>query len=495
MKTTPILLLLLVCSAAITQPVRRVDSLMTALYKLNQFSGSILVAQNGKPLYNKSFGKENRSGSVYTLGSVSKTLTSTAILQLKERNLLQLDAEVASYLNGFPFPGITLRHLLTHTSGLPDYNVYEAEMQQRPDKVFSNADVIPSLIRWKKPLPFQPGDKWAYSNTNYSLLALVIEKVSGMSFEKYMQQHLFTPAGMAHTYFLTDNNVKLPNRVTNYEYPFLFSRKREAADSLKKNRWRAYNMSGFIGQGNVLTTTTDLLAFDQALYTGKLVSASSLREAFTPAVLNSGALANAASSIGKAFYGLGWFIMQDSAQGKIVWHSGGVPGGLSILLRNISKNQTVIAFDHHFGTNLYRHSMNAMNILTGQPLVNRKISLVRPFAFALTAKGPNAAMKTLEYLRRDTLRYYLSEDDMNELGLQLLYAATYTNHLAHALAVLKQNTIWFPEAFNTFDSYGEALAFTGNKKAAIQMYRKSLELNPNNKGGKEALEKLIKEEK
>lgn len=491
MKTAPFLLLLLVCTSGFAEPTRRVDSLMSTLYKLDQFSGSILVAENGKALYSKSFGPENQSGSVYTLGSVSKTLTATAILQLKEQNLVELDAKLANYLPDFPYPGITIRHLLTHTSSLPDYNLYEAEMEQKPGKIFSNADVIPSLINWKKSLPFQPGEKWSYSNTNYCLLALVIEKVSGMSFEKYMQKNIFAAAGMMHTSFLNEKDATFTDRVTNYEYPFLFSTKLEIADSLKKNRWRSYNMSGFVGQGNVMTTTADMLAFDQALYSGKLLSASSLREAFTPATLNNGNPANTQSSIGKAFYGLGWFIMQDSAQGKIVWHSGGVPGGLSILIRNISKNQTVIAFDNHFGTNLYRHGMNAMNILTGQPLVNRKISLVRPYAFALATSGPGAAMKMLEKLQLDTLTYVLNEDDMNELGLQLLYAATYKDHVVHALIILKQNTIWFPEAFNTFDSYGEALAFTGNKTEAITMYRKSLELNPNNKGGKEALEKLM----
>lgn len=490
MKIAPLCLLLLVCSLVVAQPARRIDSLLTTLSKLDQFSGSILVAENGKPIYNKSFGKENGTRLIYTLGSISKTLTATAILQLKEKNLLQLDAMVVSYLNSFPYTGITLRHLLTHTSGLPDYNLYEAETQQKPGKIFSNADIIPSLINWKKPLPFKPGEKWAYSNTNYCLLALVIEKVSGMSFENYMQKNIFAIAGMRHTSFLNDK-AKSKQRVINYEYPFLFSAKLEVADSLKKNRWRSYNMSGFAGQGNVMTTTADMLAFDQALYKGKLLSASVLREAFTPAILNSGNPANAQSSIGKAYYGLGWFIMQDSSQGKIVWHSGGVPGGLSIFIRNLSKRQTVIAFDNHFGTNLYRHGMNTMNILTGQALVNRKISLVRPYAYALAANGPDSAMKILERLRRDTINYYLSEDDMNELGLQLLYAATYKDHITHALSILKQNTIWFPEAFNTFDSYGEALAFIGNKSEAIKMYQKSLQLNPDNKGGKEALEKLM----
>ncbi len=491
MKTAPILLLLLACSNAIAQPAR-LDSLITTLHKLDQFSGSMLVAGNGKPVYSKSVGREARSGSVYTLGSVAKTLTSTAILQLKERNLLQLDTKVNVFLDSFPYPGITIRHLLTHTSGLPDYDLYEAEIKQKPGNIFTNADIIPSLIQWKKMLPFRPGEKWAYSNTNYCLLALVIEKVSGISFEKFIRENIFMAAGMKHSYFLNDKVLKFTDRVINYEYPFLFSTKREIADSLKKNRWRSYNMSGFVGQGNILTTTADMLAFDQALYSGKLLTVSSLQEAFTPAVLNNGYPANAQSGIGKAFYGLGWFIMQDSTQGKIVWHGGGVPGGLSIFLRNISKKHTVIAFDHQFGTNLYRHGMNAMNILTGQPLVNRKISLVRPYAFALAAGGPQAAMKILEKLQRDTIRYHLSEDDMNELGLQLLYAATYKKHLVHALALLKQNTLWFPEAFNTFDSYGEALAFTGNKTEAIRMYRRSLELNPDNKAGKEALEKLMR---
>jgi CubicO group peptidase (beta-lactamase class C family) len=493
MKSAYILcLLLLIGAMAFTQPAGRLDSLFTTLYKLDQFTGSVLVSEKGKTIYQQSFGADNQHKTVYTLGSIAKTLTSTAILRCKQTGLLNLDDPVSKHLPQFPYPSITIRHLLTHTSGLPDYNLYEQEMKQNPGKIFTNSDLIPALLTWNTPLKFQPGEKWQYSNTNYSLLALVIEKVSMRSFETYMQKNIFKRARMTQTYFQSDPlRTKDSNRTQNHEYPFLFSTNLEPSDSLQKNRWRSFNMSGFVGQGNIMTTTNDLLRFDEALYAGILLNPKSLEEAFTPYRLNNGEFVNAQSGIGKASYGLGWFIMTDSSAGKIVWHSGGVPGGLSIFLRNITHQNTVIAFDNHFGTNLYRHGMNAMNILTKQPLVNRKISLVRHYALVLSAKGPDYALAILNHFRADTTNYVLVEDDMNELGLQLLYAAKYKAHTEHALAVLKQNTIWFPDAFNTYDSYGEALAFTGDKQRAILMYKRSIELNPKNEGGKQALDRLL----
>jgi len=109
--------------------------------------------------------------------------------------------------------------------------------------------------------------------------------------------------------------------------------------------WRLYNASGFVGQGNIITTTRDLLKFDNSLYLGTILRPGTLAEAFTPTKLKNGMNANADVGMGKASYGLSWFIFEDTSIGKIVWHIGGQPGGLSIFVRNITKRQTVIMFD------------------------------------------------------------------------------------------------------------------------------------------------------
>lgn len=480
---------------------QQLDSFFNLLNNYHQINGNVLVAENGSILYKKSFGfasfenkVPNNENTRFTLGSVSKVFTSVAILQLKDKGKLKLDDPVIKYFSDFPYVDITIRNLLSHTSGLPDYDLYREQIEKNPNKIFSNTDVLPALEMWKKPLSSKPSEKWAYSNTNFFLLALLVEKLSGLDFQKYLRKFIFTPAKMNNTYFLTDSlRLKDNNRASNYEYPFLFSLTYQNVDSLKKYRWRLYNAGGFIGQGNIITTPDDLLKFDNILYSGKILKPSTLEEAFAPTKLKNGENASANIGLGKASYGLGWFIFEDTAAGKIVWHTGGVPGGLSIFLRNIIKRQTVIAFDNAFNRGLYENGINAMNILNEKSISNSKISLGREYSSVLINKGTDDSFCKLLELKADTSHYYLLEDDLNELGLQLLYAATFEKHVDLALEVLKLNILLFPDGWNTYDSYGEALAKIGKKDEAIFMYKKSIELNPQNDGGKRAIEKLLKE--
>jgi CubicO group peptidase (beta-lactamase class C family) len=473
--------------------------LFNSLYSYRQINGNVLIAEKGNIIYAKSFGYAdiekkipNNDGSEFTLASISKIFTSTAILQLRDKGKLKLDDHFVKYFPDFPYPEITIRNLLSHTSGLPDYDLYEEQINKNPDKIFSNKDILHSLKNWKEPLHFKAGEKWEYSNTNFCLLALLVEKLSGFEFKKYIQKYIFTPAKMNNTYFQTDVTNKTDiQKAINYEYPWLFSVKQENVDDLPKYRWRLYNASGFVGQGNIITTTEDLLKFDHALYLGKIIKPSTLVEAFKPTKLNTGENAYANIGLGKASYGLGWFILDDTTSGKIVWHTGGQPGGLGIFVRNITKMQTVIMFDNTFNKSLFGNGFKVMAILNDNPIKILKTSMIQDYGISLVEKGVDAAFCRLSELRADSTHYYLDEGDMNELGLQLLYAGKFEGHNELSLEVLKLNTLLFPLGFNTYDSYGEALAKLGKVKEAIFMYNKSLELNPKNEGGRKALNELL----
>jgi CubicO group peptidase (beta-lactamase class C family) len=479
---------------------QKLDSLFTSLYTYGQINGNVLVAENGLPIYQKSFGYSNiktktlnSENSGFSLASVSKVFTSTAILQLKEKGKLKLDDSVIKYFPDFPYPEITIRHLLTHTSGLPEIEIFRQQVKDNPNKVFTNKDLLPTLKNLKQPLSFKPNDNYQYTNANYILLALLVENISNSTFQEYLQKNIFSPAKMTNTYFQKDNSQKgNKNRVIDYDYPFLFSTELENVDSLKNYRVRMLNLSGFVGNGNIITTTTDLLKFDQELYGGKLLKQSSLKEAFTPNKLNNSQTVQTSLGGEKASYGLGWFILTDSSSGKIVGHTGGVPGALSILLRNIDKKQTAILFDNAFNKSLYKSGVNAMFVLNNKPISTPKQSLTKVYGSTLVDKGIDVAFIKLQELRDDSLHYYLNEEDMNDLGLQLLYAPTFSGHNELALEVLKQNTLLFPNSFNTYDSYGEALAKVGKKNEAVFMYRKSIKLNQDNEGGKKMLEELLK---
>ncbi|HQU82777.1 MAG TPA: serine hydrolase domain-containing protein [Pyrinomonadaceae bacterium] len=471
---------------------------------LNPINGNILVAENGKAIYKKSFGYAdfknkipNSETSRFNIASISKTFNAVAILQLKEKGKINIDDAVKKYLPEFRYADITIRHLLSHTSGLPDFDLYDELYEKEPLRIITNKDVMPFLDKWKEPLPFKPGEKWAYSNTNYNLLVLVVEKVSGQEFNSYLQENIFAKAKMSDTYTLEDfpHRRKDANRVVNHQLVRFYAETPVDIDNKIYPVFNqvSYRLSGLKGDGDIVTTTDDLLKYDQSLYSGILLKQATLDEAFTPTKLNNGELAETFMNLGKNYYGLGWFIFDDVSKGKIVWHTGGIPGSLSIFLRNISKNQTVILLDNAFSNGVYKNGVNAMHILNKTtPLLVAKRSIAREYGRTLVTKGVDSAFSKLIELQADTTNYNLDEDEMNQMGYDLFADTEIVGHQEKALEVLKLNALLFPKSWNVYDSYGEHLAKIGKKDEAIFMYRKSLELNPDSETGKKALEELLK---
>src|ERR1700744_528699 len=211
----------------------KIDSVFNVPYRKNSLNGNLLVADKGKIIYQRSFGyrdvaakQPNTAASAFGLASISKQVTSTAVLQLKEKGKLKLDDHFVKYFPDFPFPEITIRQMLTHTSGLPDYELFDKLIEKEPNHIFGNKDIIPALKVWSKGLNFKPGEEWSYSNMNYCLLALLIEKLSGETLQTYLEKNIFKPAGIHHTYIenmiLKTNN---PDRTVNYEPLTFYSNK------------------------------------------------------------------------------------------------------------------------------------------------------------------------------------------------------------------------------------------------------------------------------
>lgn len=485
-------------SMAQKNTAEQLDSLFQSMYHYGQMNGNVLAAENGHIVYKQSFGyadfagkRLNGDSSRFSIGSVSKIFTAIAILQLKEKAKLKLDDPLVKYLPGFRYPTITIRHLLSHTSGLPDYELYGKLVDKDPEKIFSNKDILPALQLWEKPLAFTPGEKWQYSNTNFSLLALVVAKLAQMPFPDYLTKHIFKPAKMLDTYVLTDT-MKLPddNRVINHQYGVLFDTVPQEVSRINKLRWRVYNLSGFIGQGNIVTSAKDLLKFDQALYGNKILNPATLEEALIPARLNNGEHCYTDIGLGKASYGLGWYIFADTSAGKIVWHGGGVPGAVAIYLRNITQKKAVIVLDNAFSEGIYQNGLNALNILGNKPIVPRKRSLTQIYGATLVKKGVDPAFCQLIQLRPDSAHYNLDESQMNLLAYQLLFEGTFEGHVQLAMEVFRINTLLFPTSYNVYDSYGEGLYENGNREEAILMYKKALEINPENPESNAALKRI-----
>ncbi|MCX6217172.1 serine hydrolase domain-containing protein [Spirosoma sp.] len=302
------------------------------------FSGVVLIADKGKPVYEKAFGYKQfetkdplTTSSVFELASVSKQFTAMTIMMLKQGGKLAYDDRIDKYISGLPYPGITIRHLLNHTSGLPDYqDVMDKHWDK--SKVANNADNISYLIKYHPAKLFEPGAKYTYSNTGYMLLASIAERASGQDFISFCRTRMFNPLGMTHTDIRTKAaKLKLPDVAWGHIY--VPEKKRYVqADSFPEFNYAIW-LGDRKGPGRISSTAEDLLKWDRALYSDKLVSQQTLRDAFTPAKLNDGSLSS---------YGFGWELSQSPKLGRLVWHDGDNPGYKTQIMRYIDADKTII---------------------------------------------------------------------------------------------------------------------------------------------------------
>src|SRR6185436_18601245 len=333
-----LLFILFVANNAFSQQ-EKLDSLFNAQ---KDFSGVVLIAENGKPVYHKAFGYREfetkillQKTDIFELASVSKQFTAMIIMMLKEKGKLNYDDSVSKYLQ-IPYKGITIRNLLTHTSGLPDY---QAIMDQYWDKskVAGNPDCIEYLNKYAPPKRFDPGEKYEYSNTGYMLLASIAEKASGRDFIEMCRKWIFRKLKMKSTDIRTLEEKKATK---NFAIGHMYVEERNKyvrADSFPSSNYTIW-LGNRKGPGRISSTATDLLKWDKALYTEKLIRQSTLQEAFTPMKLNDGSLSN---------YGFGWELRSDPSFGKIVQHNGDNPGYKTQIIRYLDKKKTIILLNNN----------------------------------------------------------------------------------------------------------------------------------------------------
>ncbi len=306
------------------------------------FNGSILIAKDGEVIYEKYSGKIDlrkkdslTSSAPLHIASTSKTFTSIAILRMVEEGRLALNDSVGKFFPGFPYSGVTVMMLLNHRSGLPNYLYFMSNNKWGilPNKKWNrqyatNQDVL-KMMYDKKPDPTgTPGSRFNYSNTNYLLLAMIIEKLSGKTFPLYMQQHIFTPLQMSNTFVFTlkDTLTATPsftNKNIYWEYDFL---------------------DATYGDKNIYTTPQDLLKWDQALYTEQVISKPMLDSAFAPYSFEKPSVHN---------YGLGWRLQILPNGKKIVYHFGKWHGSNAAFARLMDEKATIIILGNKFNRAIY----------------------------------------------------------------------------------------------------------------------------------------------
>ncbi|EJF10712.1 serine hydrolase [Pontibacter sp. BAB1700] len=319
---------------------KEVDSLFTHLHKRKGFNGTVLVTKYDQIIYRGAFGyadfktKDTLSTqTVFQLASVSKQFTAMAIMMLKERGKLSYDDSLQVYIPDFPYKGITVRQLLTHRSGLPNYTYFSEEFWPDRKVDLSNDDVLSMMAVHKPNIYYQPDRTFSYSNTGYALLASVVEKASGQPFAEFMREHIFEPLKMHDTYTFNHELVTQTGRVATGHIGGRRKRLPDYQDTV-------------LGDKGMYSTVEDLYKWDQALYTQKLVKRETLEEAFMP----TGKINKRAES-----YGFGFRLKQVESGDTVIYHGGLWHGFNTYFLRNPKDHSSIIVL-----SNLTNGSLNYM---------------------------------------------------------------------------------------------------------------------------------------
>ncbi|HEV2036586.1 MAG TPA: serine hydrolase domain-containing protein [Candidatus Dormibacteraeota bacterium] len=324
-------------------PITAIDHFISAQMQQQRFSGTVLIAQNGRILLDKGYGwadegqrLRNQPSTRFRIASITKQFTAMAILLLQEQGRLHVQDPICRYITGCPatWNTITIQHVLTHTSGIPEYAT--TLLMQQPA---SPAQLIAAFE--SEPLDFAPGAKFSYSNSGYVILGSIIEKLSGETYSEFLQQAIFRALHLSNTGY-DQNFPPLPEHATGYKQPWV------KADYV--------DMSVPFAAGALYSTVDDLYRWDAALFNRTFASSDSVTQMFTPQVTScdqGGTPCTAsecdAQRVNCYSYGYGWFLGQfpvDPQYVRVIWHSGGLPGFVSLNLYHPDQKLTLIVLSN-----------------------------------------------------------------------------------------------------------------------------------------------------
>ncbi len=310
-----------------------IESLAREAGEKGLFTGTWLYAENGLIVSKGAVGWRDpgnqlpvREDSLFDLASVSKHFTATAVMLLRKRGLLSLEDEITKFFPEIPYKGVTIRHLLNHTGGLPDYMEWVEKTAKEENTIPGNDIMVRFLCENGEEPSFAPGEKFEYSNTGYCLLAQIVEKASGVFFDDFMKKNIFEPAGMSATRLIHRRKDHLT--VENLAYGMVLDKNGRyiLPDDAEGSDHCVVPLDGVSGDGIVHTNIFDLLTWDRVQREEKLLSKEEQEMMYTPGKLNNGEDAGQDDEEGAVGYGFGWDIFSDPEYGRIIAHSGGWPG-------------------------------------------------------------------------------------------------------------------------------------------------------------------------
>ena len=454
----------------------QIDELLKEYLAYSKFNGSALVAKDGKVIFKKGYGMANMEWDIpnspntkHRLGSVTKQFTAMLILQLAAEGKLDLQAPITTYLPEYPKENgdkITTHHLLTHTSGIPNYTSF-------PDffKDVSRDPYTPEEFTTKfqdMELEFTPGEKFNYSNSGYFLLGVLIEKLSGKTYEEMLDEKIFFPLGMKESGFDHHSDI-LKNRATGYE-----------------NNGNGFINSPFLDMsipyaaGSLYATVEDLYLWDQALYTNKLLSQKYMDMYFKPHI----------PAFGSFHYAYGWMVGNEALGNTtdsiaVITHGGGINGFNTQISRQLSDKSLIVLLNNTGGAPLGKITQSILGIINDKTYDLPKTPLASKLLEVIETKGIDAGVAYFEK-NKDNKDFDVNENEMNQTGYQLLGS----DKTKEAIQVFKLNVDAYPKSANVYDSYAEALMKSGDNKGAIENYTKAVEMNPGNENAIDMLTKL-----
>ncbi|PQA95626.1 serine hydrolase [Chryseobacterium shigense] len=478
MKMYSLLVSLLFFSSSFAQHVNTdVDEIIHREMKLRRIPGvQIAVVQNGKIVLNKSYGLANVQDSIpvtgktiFPLNSNTKIFTGVAVMQLVEQGKIKLDAPIHTYLSDLPveWQKVTVDQLLTHISGLPD-------ILQLFDPVTGNIGPLRTEEAiWGKlktiPLDFKTGEQFRYNQTNYYLLGKIIEKLTNQPFADFFEKKQFEPIHLKHTLFGDSRDV-IPQYAPSYSYRSFFDGKKMGEEKLVNNYYEFPDFSRTAGGLN--STAEDVGNWIIALQKGQLFEKpATLNLMWSPGHFNNGAPTG---------WVRGWGIAKLRKHHKAVGMSGGnrsalmvyPDDGLSVIVLTNLGGSTPEDFIEEIA-GCYIPDIIKADALTYLRKNLQKIGFEKAIDFVKKEKKQNPDFNPQEL-------------ELNNWAYRMLSA----HQPKEALEIFKLNVYLFPKSWNVYDSYGEILLKEGDKNKSVEMYKKSLELNPENDNGKKILEQI-----
>lgn len=469
--------LLLVCSLSFAQTkVEQIDKLISTYVDYDKFNGSVLVADQGKVIYKKGFGMANKEWDIpnqpntkHRLGSITKQFTAMLILQLAAEGKLDLQAPITQYLPDYPKAtgdNITIHHLLTHTSGIPNYTAFPKFFQDESRNPYTPDEFVKKFS--DKALDFTPGEKFSYSNSGYFLLGVLIERITGKTYEAVLQEKIFVPLNMTDSGYDNHDDI-LKNRSAGYE---------KNGNTYINSKY--LDMSIPYAAGSLYSTVEDLYLWDQALYTNKLLPQKFMDMYFKPHI----------PAFGNSHYAYGWGV-GNSVIGKstdsiyTISHGGGINGFNTNISRAPSDKSLVVLLNNTGRAPLNQITRAIRGIMYGKDYSFPKKSVANELLSVIKDKGIDAGVAHYNTIK-DSETYDLNEGEMNAIGYELMNA----DKVEAATKVFKLNIDAFPKSSNVYDSYAEALMKLGKNDLAIENYKKSVDINPNNQNAIDFLKKL-----